>query len=96
MADSIFNIFVSFDSTIGIASVLLINVRVENQIVCFKIHQRGNVKKGNNIGIVKSFFKSMRVIWAILSHLKKAHINLILASAVNMVIIGFYMGRPNK
>ena len=44
----------------------------------FAEDQRGSVKKGN-MGIGKSFFKikSMRVIWAILSHLKMTHITLI-------------------
>ena len=51
---------------------LRVKVHVESQIVCFKMHQRGSAKKGN-----KSFFKSMRVIWAILSHLKITHITLI-------------------
>ena len=83
----------SFDSTISTESVLLIKVHVQSQIVCFKMHQRGNVKKGN-MGIGKSFFKSMRLLWAIISHLKITHIThinlkreiivLILASAVDM------------
>ena len=64
MAESIFTMEVSYDSTIGIESVLLTKVHVESQIVCSKMHQRGNVKKGN-MGISKSFFKSPRVIWAI-------------------------------
>ena len=64
MAESIFTIQVSFDSTISIESVLLIKVHAESQIVCFKMHQIGNVKKGN-IGMGKSFFESMRIIWAI-------------------------------
>ena len=67
MAESIFTILsISFDSTISKESALLIKVNVEGQIVCFKMHQRGSVKKG----IGKSFFKSMSVTWAILSHLK--------------------------
>ena len=32
-----------YDSTIGIESVLLTKVDVESQIVCSKMHQRGNV-----------------------------------------------------
>ena len=64
MAESIFTIEVLYDSTISIESVLLAKVHVESQIVCSKMHQRGNVKKGN-MGIGKSFFKSMRVILAI-------------------------------
>ena len=38
-----------------IESVLLTKVHVESQIVCSKMHQRGNVKKGNG----KSFIGSM-------------------------------------
>ena len=71
MAESIFTIQVSFDSTISIESVLLIKIHGESQIVCFKMHQRGSVKRGN---MGKSFFKSMRVIWVILSHLKMTQI----------------------
>ena len=68
----------SFDSTISIESVSRIKVHVESQIVCLKMHQRGSVKKGRpNMGIGKFFFKSMRVIWVILSHLKMTHITLI-------------------
>ena len=33
-----------------IESVLLTKVHVESQIVCYKMHQRGNVKNGNNYG----------------------------------------------
>ena len=40
------------------------------------MQQRENVKK-DNMGTGKSFFKSMRVIWTILSHLKITHITLI-------------------
>ena len=59
MAEIIFTIEVSYDSTIGI-------VHVEGQIVCSNLHHRGNVKKGNRpMGIGKPFFKSMSVIWAI-------------------------------
>ena len=88
--------YISFDSTISIGSVWLIKVHhVESQIVWFKMHQRGSVKKGNmGMHIGKSFFKSMRVLWAILGPLKMAHITLInlkreivvliLASSVNM------------
>ena len=47
MAESIGTIEVPFDSTISIEAVLLIKVRVESQTVCFKMHQRGNAKKGN-------------------------------------------------
>ena len=47
MAESIGTIEVPFDSTISIEAVLLIKVRVESQTVCFKMHQRGNVNKGN-------------------------------------------------
>ena len=57
-------------------SVWLIKVHVDSQIVWFKMHQRGNYKKGN-MGIGKSFFKSMRVMWAILSSWKMTHIILI-------------------
>ena len=56
MAESIFTIEVSYDSMIGIEFILLTKVHVESQIVCSKIHQRGNVKKGNK---GKSFMKSM-------------------------------------
>ena len=38
----------------------------------FKMHQRGSVKKGN-MGIGNPFFKSMRVIWTVLSHFKITH-----------------------
>ena len=55
MAKSIFTIKASFDSATSIESVLLFKVHVESQIVFFKMHQRGNVKKGN-MGIGKSFF----------------------------------------
>ena len=58
MAESIFTIEVSYDSTIGIESVLLSKVHVESQIVCSKMHQRGSVKKGN-MGVGKSFIESM-------------------------------------
>ena len=58
MAERIFTIEVSYDSTIGIESVLLTKVHVESQIVCSKMHQRGIVKKGN-MGIGKSFIESM-------------------------------------
>ena len=47
MAESIFTIEVSYDSTICIQSVLLSKVHVERQIVCSKMHQRGNRKKSN-------------------------------------------------
>ena len=70
---------ISYDSTISIdsrliESVLLTKVHVESQIVCPKMHQRGNVKNGNmgigkkgrpNMGIGKSLNQCMRVIWAI-------------------------------
>ena len=49
---------------ISMESVLLTKVHVEIQIVCSKMHQRGNVKKGN-MGIGKFLFTSMRVTWAI-------------------------------
>ena len=55
MTESIFTIQISFDSTISIESEWLIKIHVESQIVCFKMHQRGSVKKGN-MGIGKSFF----------------------------------------
>ena len=58
MAESIFTIEVSYDSTIGIESVLLTKIHVESQIVCSKMHQRGNLKKGN-MGIGKAFIESM-------------------------------------
>ena len=75
-----------FDGTLSMESVWLIKVHVESQIVWFKMHQRGNYKKGN-MGIGKSFFKSMRVIWAILSYLKMTHIILIYLKREIMVLI---------
>ena len=55
-----------------IESVLLTKVQVKSQIVCSKMHHRGNVKKGNmgigkkgNMGIGKSLNQCMRVIWVI-------------------------------
>ena len=62
-----------FDSTISIEYVLLIKVHVESYIGRFKMHKRGNAKKGN-MDIGTSFFESRKVIWAILSHLKMTHI----------------------
>ena len=35
-----------YDSIICKEAVLLIKVHVESQMVCSKMHQRGNVKKG--------------------------------------------------
>ena len=45
-------------------TVLLTKVHVESQIVCSKMHQRGNVKKGN-MDIGKSFIVSMHEVWDI-------------------------------
>ena len=52
--------------------LLLTKVHVESQIVCSKMHQRGNVQNGNmgirnkgNMGIGKSLNQCIRVIWAI-------------------------------
>ena len=50
-----FTIEVSYDITSGIELLLLTKVHVESQIVSSKMHQRGNVKKGN-MGIGISFF----------------------------------------
>ena len=69
MAESIFTIQVSYASTIGIDSVLLTKVHVESQIVCSKMHQRGNVKKGKIMGIGKSFIESMHEGYNIMGHL---------------------------
>ena len=46
------------------------------KLVCFRMHQIGNVKKDNMV-IGKSFFVSIRITWVILSHLQIIHITLI-------------------
>ena len=70
---------------ISMESVLLTKVHVEIQIVCSKMHQRGNVKKGHLI-----------MTHSTLIDLKREFMVLILASSVNWAIIDFYMGHPNK
>ena len=75
---------------IGIESVLLAKVHVESQILCSKMHQRWNVKKGN-MGIGKSFIESMHdgnmghlTTHITFINLKREIMVLILASAFNM------------
>ena len=63
-----------------------IKVHVKSQIVWFKMHQRGSVKNGN-MGIGKSFFKSMRVMLAILSPMKMTHVALSILKREIMVLI---------
>ena len=69
----------------SVESVLLTKIHVESQIVFSKMHQRGNVKKGN-MGIGKSVLNQCMSVYWPLNHLSMIHITFIDLKRENMVL----------